>query len=213
MSTAQVSVGIIILSLSMGFLFYYFLNDLTREKKKGSMEEVLGQLMNFVIYMWIGKIILNLSVFLRDPLSIVAYPSNSSAFYVAVLASGITISLKFKRQKIDSTPFFQALLSILLMASFVYEFIQIVWNNNTYSIRYMGLLAVLIIMIVVLRDRIATDRLNAIMIVGWMLGTLGLAFSMPFTMVFGYTISPWFLSLMFITSLTMLMIKKWRTVL
>jgi len=76
----------------------------------------------------------------------------------------------------------------------------------------MGLLAALIIATVVMRDRIATYRLNIIMLVGWTLGTLGLAFIMPFTMVFGYTMAPWFLGLILITCLTLLIYKKRKKV-
>lgn len=212
MSSAQLSVGIIILSLSAGFLTYYFLSDLAKEKKKEYVGELLGQLMNFVIYMWVGKIVLNLPVFIKDPLSILSYPSNSTAFYLAVIASVITVTVQSKRQKINSIPFLNAFISVFLVASFVYEFIQIVWNGNPYSMRYTGLLAVLIILFVVMRDRITVYRLNIIMFFSWSLGTLGVAFSMPFTTVFGYTISPWFLVFFIVACLLLLVLTKWRKV-
>jgi hypothetical protein len=212
MSSTQLSVGMIILSLGVGFFTYYFISDLAKEKKKTYMGELLEQLMNFVIYIWIGKILLNLSVFIKDPLSILAYPSNSTAFYLAFFASVLTITIKSKRQKIKINPLLNAFIYVFLIASFIYEFIQIVWNDNTYSIRYMGLLAVLIIVVIMIRDRIATDRFNLILLVGWTLGTLGLALRMPFTMVFGYTISPWFLGFILIACLTILIFKKRKKV-
>ena len=67
LSSIQSSIAILILSLSMGFLTYYLLSDFAKGKKKNYMEEVLGQLINFVIYIWVGKIILNLSTFIVDP--------------------------------------------------------------------------------------------------------------------------------------------------
>lgn len=212
MSSTQLSVGMIILSLGVGFFTYFFLSDLAREKKKTYVGELLEQLMNFVIYMWIGKILLNLSVFIQDPLSILAYPSNSTAFYLAFFASVLTITIKSKRQKIKIVPFLNAFIYVFLIASFVYEFLQIVWNDNTYSISYMGLLAVLIIVFIVIRDRIATDQFNLILVAGWTLGTLGVALSMPFAMVFGYTISPWFLGSILIACLTVFTFEKWRKV-
>ncbi|WP_338657088.1 hypothetical protein V6B14_23015 (plasmid) [Sporosarcina psychrophila] len=212
MVSAQTSIAIIILSLSVGFLSFYLMSDLSKKKKKIYMEELASQLINFVIFMWIGKVLLNFPVFIKEPLTILAYPSNSYAFYLAVFFSAITITIKSKRQKIDIIPFFNAFTHVFLVASFVYEFTQIVWNNNTYSIRYLGLLAVLIIVIVVMRDRIATYVLNIIMLVGWTLGTLGLAFMMPFTMVFGYTMAPWFLGLILIACLRLLICKKRKKV-
>jgi hypothetical protein len=208
MVSAQTSIAIIILSLSVGFLSFYLMGDLSKKNKKIYMEELASQLMNFVIFMWIGKILFNFPVFIKEPLTILAYPSNSYAFYLAVFVSAITITIKSKRQKIEIVPFFNAFTHVFLVASFVYEFTQIVWNNNTYSIRYMGLLAVLIIATVFMRDRIAIYRLNIIMLVGWTLGTLGLAFIMPFTMVFGYTMATWFLGLILVICLMVIILKR-----
>ena len=207
-ASAQTSIAIIILSLSVGFLSFYLMNDLSKKKKKIYLEELASQLINFVIYMWIGKVLLNFPVFIKEPLTILAYPGNSYAFYLAVFVSAITITIKSKRQKIDIVPFFNAFTHVFLIASFVYEFTQVVWNNNTYSIRYMGLLAALIIATVFMRDRIEAYSLNTIMLVGWTLGTLGLAFIMPFTMVFGYTMAPWFLGLILVICLTVIILKR-----
>ena len=206
MASAQTSIAIIILSLSVGFLSFYLMGDLSR--RKIYMEELASQFMNFVIFMWIGKVLLNFPLFIKEPLTILAYPGNSYAFYLAMFVSVITIAIKSKRQKIDAIPFFNAFAHVFLVASFVYEFTQIVWKNNTYSIGYMGLLAVLIIVIVVMRDRIATYRLNIILVAGWTLGTLGFAFIMPFTTVFGYTMAPWFLGLILVVCLTVIILKR-----
>lgn len=199
LSSIQSSIAIIILSLSMGFLTYYLLSDLAKENKKNHMEEVLGQLINFVIYIWVGKIILNLSTFIVDPLAILSYPSNSHAFYLAVLLSVITILIQYKRGRIDVLPFLNAFTHIFLTASFVYEFMQIILNENTYSMGYMGLVALLIVAFVVMRDFVSPHWLNLVIFLGWSIGSLGLSVMMPIMMVFGYTMAPWFLVLMLIT--------------
>ncbi|WP_199084006.1 MULTISPECIES: hypothetical protein [unclassified Sporosarcina] len=208
LSTIQSSIAIIILSLSMGFLTYSLLSDLAKEKKKIYMEEVLGQLINFVIFIWIGKIILNLTIFIVDPLAILSYPSNSSAFYFAVLLSAITIVIRFNRRRINMLPFLTAFTHILLTASFVYEFMQIIWNKNTYSIGYMGLVAFLIVAFVGMRDFVSAHWLNLLIFLGWTLGSLGLAVTMPIMMVFGYTMAPWFLVLMLIICCLLIVYQK-----
>lgn len=207
-ASAQTSIAIIVLSLSAGFFTFYFIGDLSKTKKKIYMGELASQLTNFVLFMWLGKILLNLSVFLKDPLAILAYPSNSNAFYIAVFLSFFTIAIKSKRQKIDLTPFINAFIHVFLITSFLYEFILIVWNNNTYSIKYMGLLAVLIITFVAIHARVTIFRLNIIMAIGWSLGTFGLTFVMPFMMVFGYTMAPWFLGLILVICLIVIILKK-----
>jgi len=206
MVNAQATIAIIIISLGVGILSFYLMSGLS--KKKMYMEELVSQLINFVIFMWIGKILLNFSVFIKEPLTILAYPSNSHAFYLAVLFSIVTIGIKSKREKVDVVPFLNAFIHVFLLSSFVYEFIQIVWNNNAYSIKYMGLLAVLIVAIIVIRDRISIYRVNIFMLIGWTLGALGLAFIMPLLMVFGYTISPWFLGLILVFCLTVIMLQR-----
>ena len=209
LSSIQSLITIIILSLSMGFLTYYLLSDLAKEKKKINMEEIMGQLINLVIFIWIGKIILNFTIFIVDPLTILSYPSNSYAFYLAVLLSVITIVIQYNRGKIDVLPFLTAFTHIFLTASFVYEFMQVIWNKNTYSIGYIGLVALLIVAFVVMRDFVSPHWLNLLIFLGWTIGSLGLAVTMPIMMVFGYTMAPWFLVLMLIICcLLMVYLKK-----
>ncbi|WP_185907914.1 hypothetical protein [Psychrobacillus soli] len=208
LTSIHLSIAIIILSWSMGFLTYYFISDLAKEKKKINMEEILGQLVNFVIFIWLGKIILNFSIFIVDPLAILSYPSNSHAFYVAVLFSLITMVIQSKRRRIDVLPLLNAFTHIFLIASFVYEFMRVIWNNNTYSIGYIGLVALLIVAFVVMRDFVSPHWLNLLIFLGWTIGSLGLAVKMPIMMVFGYTMAPWFLVLMLIISCLLIIYQK-----
>lgn len=211
--SALASIAIIVISLLFGFLAFYLISDLSKMEKKKYIGELTSQLMNFVIFIWVGKILLNFSVFVRDPLTILAYPSNSSAFYLALFFSAVTIAIKPKREQIDVLSLVKSFIYVFLIGSFVYEFIQIVWNNDTYSIRYMILLAVLIIIFLFMRGRVATNILIIIMVIGWTSSTLALAYIMPFTMVFGYTMAPWFLGVFLITFLTLMMLKKRKKVL
>lgn len=212
MASAQTTIAIIVFSLSVGFLSFYLISNLPKKTKKVYMEELASQLVNMFIFIWVSKVILNFSVFIKDPLAILAYPSDSNAFYLAVFFTVITIAIKSKRHKIDALIFSTAFTYLFLTASFVYEFIQIVWNNNIYSIKYIGLLAVLIITLVIMRDRITDYRLNIIILIGWTVGALGLSFIMPFMMVFGYTIAPWFLVLILMFILLLIIIKKRKKV-
>lgn len=213
MASAQTSIAIIVLSLVMGFLSFYLLSNLQKKNKKFYMEELASQLMNFVIYIWISKIILNFSVFIKDPLAILAYPSDSKAFYLAMFFTLVTIAVKSKRKRIDISPFFTSFIYIFLTTSFVYEFIQVVWNENTYLINYMGLLAVLIVALVIMRGRIDDDKLNNLIFISWTVGSLFLALTMPLMMIMGYTISPWFLVLILLFTLLLIVIKKREKVL
>lgn len=189
-------------SLAAGILAFYLLvsNESTPQKKQ-YVEEIVSQLINLVIYIWISKILLKISVFLQDPMAVLAYPSGSSAFYLAVFFSTVTLVYKSKRQKFDVLSFMYAFMQVFLIASFVYEFILIVWDRNTYSIGYMVLLAVLFLMILFIRNHLTKLQIMMIALIGWSVGKLALAFIMPLTMVFGYTMAPWFIILFFLVCL------------
>lgn len=206
--SALTAIVILVISLIAGFLAFYLISDLSKTEKKKQLEELTSQFMNFVIFIWVGKILMNFSVFIRDPLAILAYPSNSTAFYLAVFFSAVTIAIKSKRQKIDVLSLVKSFIYVFLIGSFVYEFIQFIWNNNTYSINYMILLALLIIVFLFIHDRVTTHLVFIIILIGWTSGALALAYVMPFTTVFGYTMAPWFLGLFFVTCLTLIILKQ-----
>ncbi|MCM3397178.1 hypothetical protein M3638_04920 [Oceanobacillus profundus] len=207
-SSIHFSIGIMVFSFSMGFLIYYFITDLIKEEKKNHMDKVLGQLINFVIFIWIGKILLNITTFIVDPIAILSYPSNSHAFYLAVLFSLVTIVFQWKLGRIDVLLFLNAFIHIFLSASFVYEFIQITWNGNMYSIGYMGLVALLMIVIVIIRDLISLYWLNLLIILLWTIGSFILSVRLPIMMVFGFTIVPWFFALIFLICLLQIIFWK-----
>lgn len=198
------SIAKIILSLIVGILAFYLLvsNESATQKKKLA-EEMTSRLINFVIFVWVSKILLKFSVFIKDPMAIIAYPSNSSAVYLAVFFSTVSLVYQVKRQRIEILSYLNSIMQVFLIASFVYEFIQTVWANNSYSIGYMVLSALLLIIYLLIRTRLATHKLLIIILIGWTAGTLALALVKPIIMLFGYTIAPWFI---FVISIVYLLI-------
>src|SRR5690625_2609412 len=99
MASAQVllSIAIIIISFVIGFIFFYIISPLSKEEKRKHIEELVSLLINFIIFIWVGKIIMNLAIFISDPLAVLAYPSDSSAFYIACLLIILNIIYKTKR--------------------------------------------------------------------------------------------------------------------
>lgn len=190
---ALASIAIIMISFVIGFSFFYFTSPLSKSGKKLQLEEITSQLINFVIFIWIGKIILNITLFMSDPLAVLAYPSNSHAFYIAALFIVLNIGYKMKRHQFNARILLASFVPIFLVSSFVYEFIDIVWNGNTYSWSYLGLLMVLLVLFMIFQERVSSMKLTYNLFLAWSLGKLTLAMILPFTTVFGYTMSPWFL--------------------
>ena len=192
------SIVILIISFIAGFIFFYVTSSLTNHVKKKQLEEITSLLIDFIILIWIGKLILNINVFISDPLAVLAYPSNSKAFYIAVLLLILHIGYQVKRHKFEIKTLLFSFVPVFLVASFVYEFIQIVWVGNTFTWCYLGLLMVLLIIYLIFHDRISSKRITFSLLTIWSLGQLILAMIMPFITVFGYMLSPWFMSLILI---------------
>ncbi|RYG74682.1 hypothetical protein EU245_00400 [Lentibacillus lipolyticus] len=201
------SIGIIALSITVGFIYFYIMNDLPKQQKKKHIGDLTSQLINFIIFIWIGKIILNFSIFIKDPLAILAYPSNSDAFYLAVLFSAIILVYRSKRNQMDVPAFMESFLSVFLTASLLYEFIQLIWNNNTYAFGYLVLLCVLLVLFLLIQGRVTTSSLLMIMLTGWSSGMMLIAYTQPIATVFGYMMDPWFVGLLFITG-SIVIVKK-----
>src|SRR5690625_476361 len=77
------SIGLLILSFIIGGIFFYVMSVETKEIKKQQIELIFSLLINFIIFMWIGKIVQHVPLIFKDPLAILAYPSNSVSFYFA----------------------------------------------------------------------------------------------------------------------------------
>ncbi|PAV29608.1 hypothetical protein CIL05_09525 [Virgibacillus profundi] len=203
-----IPISIIVLSFAVGITSFYIMSDLSKEQKKKQMEELISQLVNFVIFIWLGKIIWHLSVFIKDPLAILAYPSNSDSFYIAVLfIAGLLVYKSFRKQ-LNVLTFMESFLHVFLVASFLYEFIQFVWNNNPYAFGYLILLSVLLILYFLLSRRITGSLLIIVILIGWTLGMLILTSIQPFVTVFGYIMEAWFVGLFFVLSFAILIYKR-----
>ncbi len=202
------AIGIIVASIVAGFLSFYIISNLPKETKKKQIEELTSQFINFIIFIWLGKIIVNFSTFIQDPLAVLAYPSDSNAFYLAVLFSGILLVYKTKRKQLDGQTFIHVFLHVFLVASFSFEFIQLVWNNNHLALGYLILLAMLLVFLFVFNDKLTATKLSVILFILWTSGVILLSFFQPFVTVFGYNVSPVFAGILFIISLSYLLLKQ-----
>ncbi|UUI01029.1 hypothetical protein NP439_13180 [Oceanobacillus jeddahense] len=203
-----IAIGIVAVSFLVGCLSFYIMSHLPAKAKKKYMAEIISQLINFILFMWARKIVLNLSSFLSDPLTILAYPANSTAFYIAVFASILLLIYKDKQKKLDMSPFIDSFVHVFLVASFLYEFLEIILKNNMFAFGYLLLLSVLIFLYFILRERIQIKLLLLIILSSWSLGIIILSFIQPFVTVFGYMMEPWFISIFFIIVLVISNLKR-----
>lgn len=195
------SIGIIIISFIVGVAFYYFISIVPNSVKKKQLEHVFSLLVNFVIYIWVGKILVTLSIFVKDPLAVLAYPSNSSAFYIAIVLLTINVLYKVWKEKFDVNQWFTAFVPIVLATSFTYEFIQYIQKQSLDRLSHLILLMAILIVFILFQERLRASTLAFLQLVIWTGGLFGLSFISSYVSIFGYTIHPWFSLLLFLVFL------------
>lgn len=194
MATVQVlsKLGILIGSLAVGLLFFYMASEAPKEAKKQQIDIVTSQLINFVIFIWLGKIIYHLNLFMQDPLAVLAYPSNSGAFYIASILLLMMISYQVVRNKMNLMLFVNAFVPIFLSASFMYEFIHMTFYDEN-SLLYLALLMILLIIYLsVMKHQSKTGSVSLLLLITWATVQFIISFLTPYVFVFGFMLSKYF---------------------
>lgn len=195
------SIAMIILSLVIALIAFYLFSDLSKADRKKYLAELISQLINFILFIWAGKVLLNLSLFIRDPLAVLAYPSNAGAFYLAILFTSAVVIYQFIHKKIDLLVFSKALTHVFLVALFFYEFSQLILEGNRHSFSYIIMSFILLTIFYSMRDRLKITRLLSLIYMVSMTGMIVISFIQPYLALFGYIIDRWFVIIFSVVSL------------
>lgn len=187
-----ISAVILAVSAVFGSIIYFMLNEAAKSKKKEIMEELLSQFINLIIFIYIIKIILNLDVFLEDPLAVLAHPSDSTVFYAAIVMTAAVVIYKNLKGRLDLKEFSDGMITLFLTSSMMYEFIHFIIYGDTYAFVYFIVLAVLFLVFYVLYNRIEKRYLLITAVLSWTVGIVVLFFVYGTATAFGYTMRPWF---------------------
>src|SRR5699024_10318209 len=129
-----VSIGQYIIAVLGGLGFYYILAvEKDKADRKQLMDTALSYIINFILYMWLAKIIILFPLFIKDPFAVLPYPSDSRMFYLAHIFIGMHLLLAWKRKKIDGLKLYQSIVPILIMSNFIYEFMEVMFNQFSQS--------------------------------------------------------------------------------
>ena len=196
-----ISIALIILSLGIGLIAFYLLTDLSKVDRKKYVSELISQLINFILFIWVGKVLLNLSLFIRDPLSVLAYPSNAGAFYLAIVFTTVIVIYQAISKKLELLVFSKAVTHVFLVALFFYEFSQFFLEENRDSFSYLIMSFILLSIFYSLRDRLKTAHLLRTILVISLIGMMVISFIQPYVVIFGYLINRWFIIIFSVVSL------------
>jgi len=201
-TTVLTSIGILIVSFLIGFLFFYVTTDKPKDVKKKLLENVLSLLINFVIFIWVGKILVNSKIFFQDPLAILAYPSNTVAFYVATAFIAINVTYHLVRNKLNGMDVFNTFVPVLLSASFIFNFAQLVIIGYQKAWIYVVFLAILLVFYLFIKEKATSHLANLTIFVVWLIGQFILSVTSSFPSLFGYNVH----ALFFISLLILVLI-------
>lgn len=174
-SAVLLDLAVIAISFILGIGVYYLISTDTKDAKKKQLENVISLTINFIIYIWLGKILINIGKFIKDPFSILAYPSNSYAVYVATIFLFINLLYRKYRHNEQISSIIFAFIPVFLIGSFVFEFLQFVVDGRTFNLYYLILLSILAIGYIFIYGKISLEKqsylFGLILLVGQLLLT------------------------------------------
>lgn len=206
------SIGILVVSFLLAILLYYVMSSKKKSYKHQTIEFVLSIFINLIIYVWIAKIFLNIGTFFKDPLAVLAYPSNSQAFYLALIFLLVHILFQMRKDNRQFKQSREAIVPIFLSASFFYEFIHTVTRKSVFSPYYLALLFILLIPLLIGFDKERQQTFHLSLMIVWCMGTLILTIVLPYTTIFGYLISPIFIVVLLCMFIGLLIYKQRKVV-
>ncbi|WP_040226903.1 hypothetical protein [Bhargavaea cecembensis] len=192
--------GLVVLSLAAGTGAAALLTG-----GKGFMGQAASVLADFVIFLWVGKIVLNIGLFVRDPVSVLAYPAGSSAFYVSAALTAVSARFRWRREP-PPAGFFAFLLRALFLSAFFFEFAGYFPDRHGAALPNLLLYGVLsaVSVAVPLRE-IRFVRWAALL---WGAGVAVVAMASPLVTLFGFVLSPWFVLLVCFAIVSFTLIKS-----
>ncbi|AUJ24787.1 MULTISPECIES: hypothetical protein [Virgibacillus] len=207
-TTVLMSLAANVISFSIGLLAYYLSSNLSSKDKRKNVEHIISYLINLILFIWVAKIILQLPLFLSDPIAVLAYPSDAQAFYLALLLLTIQMTYQVKKSGLQLQNLLINAIPVILVASFTYQFIDIVWQDNSLAWGNFILMLLLLLIYLLVKDRMQSTMLFLYLTVIWTIGKLILSYILPFTTIFNYMIHPLFFVMVGLIHICIFLFKR-----
>ncbi len=196
-TTALISIGTIVFSFISGLLFYYLIVNETKEIRKQRIDSVLSVTINFVLFIWASKIVLHINTFMKDPVAVLAYPSDSTSVYLATILIGITIIYQVIYKKSDGVNLFNTFVPILISTLFIYEFLRWIIQGENQAMIQLTFSMILLILYFILQNKMKVVHVSISVFLLWTFMNIGMAVYNNYSIVFEYSLSAYyFLSLL-----------------
>lgn len=183
----------------MSALLYYLQSEQSKKVKKQVVDDILGHIIRLVLIMWAIKIVRHFSLFLTDPLAILAYPSDTNTFYLALVFVLVIAWLEGRWKKKDVFSLLPPFFYMLFITLFIYESYVLFIQQSLYSFPYYLVLASILIsyLIVPQKRTIWNQTWWAVSI--WTLGSLVIFPVQPLVTIVQFRMTPIFALLLFMS--------------
>ncbi|MCZ0701723.1 hypothetical protein J2T56_000065 [Natronobacillus azotifigens] len=200
------SFDIIIKSLSFvfGIIFLIVTSPFSRKEQTS---QVIDFLIVFFLIIIGSKVLLHIRIFLTDPIAVLAFPSDSKAFYLAFVMMSVYLSMLVKRNKIDLLSFSDSFVRVLLMTMFVQFFSEIIFTNDFVPIYQLMLSFILLLFLLLLEKRIPYLFLHANILMIWGFCSAFLHTFSP-ALLFGFHVDSWYYLMIGLVGLIILLKTK-----
>ncbi|MYL32429.1 hypothetical protein GLW08_06615 [Pontibacillus yanchengensis] len=179
-------------SLLLGVILFQVLSPFSKSYVKQLTNEISSFFFAFVISIWIAKIVVNIGTFMNDPRAVLAYPSNSHAFYLAFAFILPYSKLHVYRRDLNINHIGTALFYVFILSSIFFEFSNtVVEQNVAVHVSQLGILVATLI--ILLGTQNSLTRLSLyIGITVFTVGYFVLSSIFAHTHIFLYTVDTWF---------------------
>ncbi|MCA0971290.1 hypothetical protein LCM20_11850 [Halobacillus litoralis] len=117
-------------ALLVGILFYYILSQQSNAYKKKVVERTLSLFSIVFVWMFVFKFVTHFPLLLDRPLALLAYPSGTLEFYLAVGMTAVYYVIDMKRGKVEQEDMHVDLFRVLSGTMFVYYFLITIALNE-----------------------------------------------------------------------------------
>jgi len=145
-------------SLIIGVIVLLWLSPFSKKQQKNVLNEINSLGILFIVFLMVSKSLLNLEVFINDPRAVLAYPSNSNAFHLALVGVGIWIiwKLVYQKQVHHMRDTGVAWMYVFFSALFIYDFLELIWDTSSQpdTLLNLGVYGGLVALVTVSKDSI-----------------------------------------------------------
>lgn len=119
-----------LISIVIGLIVFSSVSPVQKTQKKVLIDIVTTQLFQLVIAIIIGKIVLHLSLFVEDPIAVLAYPGDGNALYIGTMLVILYNGWKYQRTNQSWTLTLYTWSVVLLTSLFTFYFLQMTIGNH-----------------------------------------------------------------------------------